>query len=176
MAWFSKCVTWLCLQLALAGLLAVEFFEKKMAYQQWLCSHLCDHESCIGFFFFCHDTCLRFMACPGCSRQRDFFWRAGVPLPFACIWDNIKCTSRNTWHHLPHSYGIWTTICSCLRLLELPGAEEVGALQSQAAPCSGEQQGYFSSARFPLPPWAGDGTRCGRCDASTLVKYLNFIY
>lgn len=126
--------------------------------------------------FFCHDTCLRFMACPGCSRQHHFFWRSGVPLPFACIWDNIKCTSRSTWHHLPHLYGIWTTICSCLRLVELPGAEEVGALQSQAAPCSGEQQGYFSSARFPLPPWAGDGTRCGRCDASTLVKYLNFIY
>lgn len=151
MAWFSKCIMWLFLTPTLARLLGIGFFKKIRGYWSSMTSFPFFVAMKAVLDFFTHATCRRFMTSSGCSRPWHSFWRAGVSLVFDYIWGKLKCTSRSTWYHLPHPYGSWATICGCLGLAELPWAEEVGALQSQAAPWSGEQQGYFSSARFALP-------------------------
>lgn len=149
MVWFPKCITSLFLTLALARLLGVKFFEKIMGY----CS------SMISFPFLCPWKIYWILLALQYAGDSLLYLAVadhgtlceGLTSHWLLLISDVKCTNRSTWYLLAHLCGIGTTPCSCLGIAELPQMKEVGALQSQAAPWSGEQQGCFSSATFVLP-------------------------
>lgn len=171
MVWFPKCFTWLFLTLTLGRLVGVKLFGKITACQ-WSHSH--ERVSMKELLDFCSlSICKQFITLPVVDRGTVC---EGLLSCWLLLIFDVKCINRSTWYLLAHLYGIGTTPCNCLGIVELPRVEGLGVLQSQAAPWSKEQQGCFSSATFVLPLWAGDGTCCRHCDASTLVKYLQFVY